>query len=54
MSVLSKSAECSNYDDISSFMEITRQDLRTDATHGRGAQLCAPTNGGSKVNLRKS
>jgi len=24
------------------------QDLRTDATHGRGAQLCAPTNGGSK------
>ncbi|HEY9820901.1 MAG TPA: hypothetical protein V6D35_08995 [Candidatus Sericytochromatia bacterium] len=23
-------------------------------THGRGAQLCAPTNGGSKVNLRKS
>jgi hypothetical protein len=30
------------------------QDLRTDATHGRGARPCAPTDGGSKVNLRKS
>ena len=30
------------------------QDLRTDATLGRGARPCAPTNDGSKVNLRKS
>ena len=29
------------------------QDLRTDATHGRDARPCAPTDGGSKINVRK-
>jgi hypothetical protein len=35
-------------------VDFTVQDLRTDAISGRGARPCAPTDGGSKVNLRKS
>ena len=51
-----KQAIAPNLSKISDLPEIfpAVQDLRIDATHSRGARPCAPTDGGSKVDLRKS